>query len=556
VNILVVSILRLGDVLLCAPAIAGVRKKYPEANIHILINKNSRSVTSLLPGIKEVYEIDRDGLQDSLVTRDRSFIEPYDRIHGLTELINSKRFDLVLNLTHTRMSGWLMNLIDAKKKLGLEMQADGRPVFGSPWFQFLNDGGSQQSEHSFHYSDIYAYGCGVRSPERRMELQETEKGRGEADRLLMNIQQLICVQAFTSDAKKTWPIQKWKRTIELIADVEREASFGILCSPTEVESAFALVKQLKAKLIDAHVLQCSLEGAHSILKRSRLLITGDTSIKHIGAGSGVPIVEVSVGSSSFERTGAYTDQVVILQAKQECAPCVHSGTCPYPSPACHDKISAEAVALAAQTVLHRRWQDLKIVAQEFSDTTAFLKGDFSWESEWRAVPLAQSFQSQLALEWIDRASQKLFLNGASEEIMSFGSEGVQVRRLFSEAYPYSQANERIEVYRQIEGDLKRLKSDLDSLSAELKILIKNFANEEAANALRQRLNRVVLSFRQISGFDSYTNRLSELEEELAAPTSLFVQIKKAREVITAQVQRLEIEVRLIATLRNQELETI
>lgn len=555
-NILVISLLRIGDVLLCAPAISALRKKYPEANLHLLINRSSKGVVPLIPGVSQVYEIDRDGLQESLVTRDRSFVEPYDRITGLVELLNTKQFDLVLNLTHTKMSGWLMNLIDAKQKLGLELQGDGRPVFGSPWFQFLNDGGSQVSEHSFHYSDIYAYGCGVRSSERRVELQETNAGRIEADKLLLNIERLICVQAFTSDSKKTWPLVKWKRAIELISDIERDSSFGILCGPGERDAAVQLAKQLQGKLIDAHVLDCSLEGAYSILKRSQLLITGDTSIKHMAAGAHVPILEISVGSSSFERTGSYTDQVVILQAKEECAPCVHSDQCPYTSPQCHDRISSEAVALAAQTLLQRRWQDLRLIAQEFSDSIQFLRGDFSWESEWRAVPLAQTFQSQLALEWIDRASQKLFLNGASEEVLALGSEGVQVRRLFAEAYPQSQPVERMQIYRKIEADLKKFKADLDALSSELKILIKNFAHEHGSQALKDRIARVIAEQPSSSGLSSYTNRLRELGDELAISGNLFVQIKKAREVLTAQIQRLEIEMRLIATLRNQELENV
>lgn len=555
-NILVISLLRVGDVLISVPTLTGLKRKYPDARIQLLINRQSKGLGPLLSFVDQIHELDRDGLQASLVSRDRSFFEPYDRLTGLSELLNRQQFDLVLNLTHTRLSGWLMAMINGKRKLGLEMQTDGRPHFGHPWFQFLNDEGSGTAERSFHYSDIFAFGAGLSSVERRMELTESVRGQEEAQAALAGVSHLVAIQPFTSDLKKTWPLQKWKRAIELIHDVEPDYTFGVLCAPPEREQANLLVRYLQSKMIDAKVMECSLEGAYSILKRSQLLVTGDTSIKHLGAAAGVRILELSLGSSSFERTGAYSNRVTILQAKQECAPCSHSRACPFESPECHDKISPEAVALTAQTILQNRPHDLRLIAQEFNDSVYFLKGDFSWEGEWRAVPIAHTLQPQIALEWIDRSSQKLYLSGGEQEVLALGSEGVQLRRMFNEAFPSAELAERMEVYKFAEAELKSLKSQIELLLSELRIAIRDLNSENEENRLVERMGQIIATFRSHPGVGSYVRRLSELHDEVRGQQSGFHQIRRAREVLAAQLKRIEIEQRLITTLRNQELEVI
>src|SRR5579872_4124597 len=99
-KILVVSLLRLGDILLATSVLRSLQKKNPEAEIHILINGQFKSVASLIPYVTKVFTFDRDSLQQIVGQSDRNLLEAYFRIEDLVENLQNEKYDRVINLTH------------------------------------------------------------------------------------------------------------------------------------------------------------------------------------------------------------------------------------------------------------------------------------------------------------------------------------------------------------------------------------------------------------------------------------------------------------------------
>src|ERR1035438_9564446 len=98
-KILVVSLLRLGDILMATSVLRSLKKDHPEAELHILINKQFEMLARLIPHVDKVYCFDRQGLQDIIGRGDRQLLEAYHQVDDLVTELGRNQYDQVLNLT-------------------------------------------------------------------------------------------------------------------------------------------------------------------------------------------------------------------------------------------------------------------------------------------------------------------------------------------------------------------------------------------------------------------------------------------------------------------------
>lgn len=431
-KILVVSLLRLGDIILTAPILQGLQQRHPEAQIDLLINSQFKSVTTLLPHVAKIHLFDRETLQKGLGEPAVPLFESFERLDGLLEILSGEGYDQVINLTHTRLSGWLVGMIPAREKMGLSFDPSGKGAFGSNWFRFLNNQVDSESSETFHFTDLFRFGVEL-NDSIPLGLLETEKGREEAAKCLALIgnENLVIVQALTSDVKKNWGLGSWARALANFSQVHPEANFILLGAPSERTELAKLHHLLQEKNCRSHIAILSLEAAYSLLKIARLLITGDTSIKHLACQASTPVVELSIGSSDAYRTGAYADGSVIIQSRETCAPCVHSRPCHRDFHACAERIPAEAVALVASEIYENRTFQLKTIAEEYKNEIEILRVENRESSFWTAASVREKFSEETVSRWIDLACKKIWLTSEDRR----GTEIECLARFFKKLHP-------------------------------------------------------------------------------------------------------------------------
>ncbi|RYZ65216.1 MAG: hypothetical protein EOP05_20915, partial [Proteobacteria bacterium] len=341
-KILVLSLLRIGDIAM-------------SAGVDLMLNSQCAQIAPLLPSVDRFLYFDRQGLQKGLGDPTVPFFESYEKLNELLEVVGQETYDLSINLTQNRLSGWLMGLIDSKQRVGLSLDASGAATFNSNWFRYLNTQIDLDSSEVFHFNDIFRFALGLENVKSvRPILQETEAGAKEADALSRGLKQIVCVQALTSDIKKDYPLPTFTAALATFAVRHPEATLMIMAAPFEQTRLQPVVDALTNAGHKAVLAVTSFEGAYSLVKKAKLTITLDTSIKHLAAAAGGRILEICLGSSDPFRTGADRSGTVIVTSKEACAPCTHSKACHRESQFCATRIPADAIALLASEIYSGR----------------------------------------------------------------------------------------------------------------------------------------------------------------------------------------------------------
>lgn len=336
--VLGISLLRLGDLILQKPLIEGLRKKHPQCEIHLLVNKQFSQVEFLFEGLVDRFiYFDRESLQKSCGEKEYNILWGYHQLRNLIQELNQNHYEAVYNLTHNRLTAHLAGLIQTSARFGIYSVEGQFYGITNPWIQFFNNYFGRPEAMGFHYTELLA---------RALEIplqQAPIKWRRP------HILKTILIQPLTSDNKKNWNLGKYQLLMERL---RRETSYQvkILGAPFEQER---LLEFFKTE--DLYI--CGFEDAAKALEGAALLITGDTSVKHLAALYDVPILELSLGSSQPLQIGAYSNNSVILQPRVSCGPCPHSQPCSQKNQICSDKLDADQVLEAAKIILNLEKSD-------------------------------------------------------------------------------------------------------------------------------------------------------------------------------------------------------
>lgn len=410
-KILLLSLLRLGDVLLHRQVVQNLKRQYPQAEIHVLVYSQFLTVRNLLPEVDHWHGLDRNEIQTILVERKQSPIQAFEKLQGLIDGLNGQKFDLVFNLTHNRFSVRLMDLIQSPDKRGVALNLGQKVADENAWQTYLNENFSERQGSRFHYLEVLQRALGIHvGPIPSAEQRKTP---------------LILLQLLTSDTKKNWGLQRFAELKKKLEQEFPQARVLGLCSPQEkdqVSSVFAWNEFLTPTLDEAALL----------LKEAALLVTGDTSIQHLAAQQACPVVSLFLGSADPVKTAPWQLGAWVVQGQAACAPCVHSKPCHQSRHLCAESLQVETVFSLVTGIL--RGEKAKVFATQAKRTR--LQGPaFGFEPEHQA--LVQTIEQQV---WW------LHLNG-SQRLEPIEASGMELRELMQKHQQFENAIQAVKAGR-------------------------------------------------------------------------------------------------------------
>lgn len=415
-KILVISLLRMGDTLMNVPLLNAIRDKYPDGQLDLLTFSVSRPLREMLPIVDNWWSLDYSVLQSGLGETRIPMFTSEDILNEQISTIAGQHYDWIINTTQTKLSGYLTAQIPSEIKLGLSLSSQGSASFGSPWFRYLNERANIASEDIFHYVDIFMNAAGFFNQPRDWTLFSPSISQSEIAGVADHRKKVIVIQLTTSDPKKNWPIEKWTSLIERLQYGHENRQIILLGAPFEREMLNTVKCSTQSENVDLAIV--SMSGALALLKEADLLITGDTSIKHLANSSDqCAVVELSLGSSDWRRTGAYKPGAYIVHSTVECSPCSHSKDCHQPSFLCGDSLSVEMIESVASHALGDKTKELVS-----HPGCRVARVDEMGRSLWWASTVLEGQESICRV--LDRISWQLCLNElAGDEILRFGSRG-------------------------------------------------------------------------------------------------------------------------------------
>ncbi|RYZ84203.1 MAG: hypothetical protein EOP04_18450 [Proteobacteria bacterium] len=413
-KILGISLLRLGDLVLQMPLIAGLKQKHPGSEIHMLINKQFSQVEFLFAGIvdKFIY-FDREQLQKSCGESEFNIFWGLKNLKTLITELNFENYDSVYNFTHNRLTAHIAGLVSAREQYGIYSDQGKFHGLNNPWIQFFNSYFGTPEAAGFHYTELLAKALEI---PLKAASSKSIKGAGE---------KLILLQPLTSDRKKNWQIAGYQKLAKRIF-IETDYTVRILGAPFERQI-------LSAYFTENELLICDLEEASRQIKKSALLVTGDTSVKHIAALYEVPILELSLGSSQPLQTGAYSHESVILESKVHCGPCPHSSPCSQVTQICADQMSVEAVFMAAQKMIAGDKSSWPSFAAKFSELNVYrtqINHGVGWTIECLTVGTKNKLdeilqRKMMIVEELDRRHHATSKGAANERTRKLPDSGAE-----------------------------------------------------------------------------------------------------------------------------------
>lgn len=313
----------IGDAVLMAPLIGALRKSFPNARVEVLAEKRNAGAFSLCPGIDRVMRYDN----------------PWEFWAVLR-----RRYEVVIDSEQWyRLSAIVARIIRSQVKIGYGTN-DRRKMFN------YTIGYDHDRYEPLNFLNLLRplkmeFPKMVSSP----FLVVPENDQDSADAMLGSLLNRPFIVLFpgASTPEKCWGKEKF---IQLSVCLSRNGySVVVVGGKEDVSTGDIIAVESSAVNLSG---KTSLQETAGILNRSKLLISGDSGVLHMGFGLGKPTVSI-FGPSNANKWAPRGDRHIFINHKLPCSPCSRFGissSCQLDSN-CINDISVDEVFAAAKKLL-------------------------------------------------------------------------------------------------------------------------------------------------------------------------------------------------------------
>ena len=348
-RVLLLRLERIGDLLMVVDAVHRIRAHLPNAFIQLVVGSWNDDLAKLISGVDQVKVLNVPWLARE--DKSSSVQATIQMAWGWRE----EEFDLAINFEPDIRSNALLAVSGSPQRVGY------RTGGGEG---FLTD--ALDYKPSIHTADnARRLVQHIFSDKRDNTLATDDHLLGplpahvhqRADELLGLKEShpfLVGINVSGGRQIKQWPAERFADTAAILSH-EDKATIVLLGSEADRSIGDAVVNNLSPSVhlinLIGHVSLIELAG---VLKRLRLLVTGDTGPMHLAASVGTPVVSI-FGPSDPARYAPLTSQRQIVHADLWCRPCNQircpPARCNSGTPDCLEKVSVPKVIKAVRDLL-------------------------------------------------------------------------------------------------------------------------------------------------------------------------------------------------------------
>ncbi|RJR45778.1 MAG: glycosyltransferase family 9 protein [Deltaproteobacteria bacterium] len=378
-DILVINLMRLGDLVQSSPVLRGLRRQYPEARITLAVQDFFQETAELLPGVDRLLPFPTRQLAP-MADGKSSWPEGYRLVAQWLASHLEPRPDLVVNLTPTIMGAILSYLCAAREVRGFTLTGDRRFLTRPGWMNYLMVTSRARLANAFNLVDIFAKGAGLQPDGAGLEVQIPADARDQAGAFLTGLSlapgtSLVGLVPGASQPQRCWPAENFAEVGRKLLN-SRPCHFFILGSRSERPLGEKLAGLMPPGTTTLCAGGTSIAGLTALISRLGLLITNDTGPMHLAAAVKTPVLAFFLAGARVRDTGPVGEGHLALEPRLDCHPCHYPDSCSLCK--CHAAISPEAVAAWALNLLEKRplapvadasrWQGLQVYLSTFDPT--------------------------------------------------------------------------------------------------------------------------------------------------------------------------------------------
>ncbi|BDI33048.1 hypothetical protein CCAX7_50990 [Capsulimonas corticalis] len=331
-KILVVNMNYLGDALLTTPAMAAMRRAYPDAQIDTIVG--SGAAAGVLAGNPDIDKIIPRTARDS-----------WGRCKQLFQTLKRGKYTDVVILPPLPAYALTAFVAGTPVRVGQANRGMNR---------FLTD---LRHTNAVHMADAMLDTVHVpndaRPAHRSLTVAVDPQAVVETDQLLARLgidleRDLVAVNVGATRPQKRWMAENFAAVLDELSDHQ----LVLIGSGPEDE---ALTKDVLGRVRVAQpvnlVSKTSIPQLAALLRRSRALLSADSGPMHLATAVGAPVIAL-FGSTDPRITGPYDEESQSIYKALHCAPCGNHPTCEGRFD-CMRAITPEEAALAVRSLLRR-----------------------------------------------------------------------------------------------------------------------------------------------------------------------------------------------------------
>ena len=361
-QILIINLTRMGDLVQTIGLISNLQSLYPKSKIDLLVMKSFSTIVNHFPYLHDLITIDEEFFGKNIA---QNYWRGLSELHDLITSLNVRKYDVIINPIVSTQSALLTKLIQAEQKLGIQFteKREQKMTCDFAAYQLANQ--HQLGDFSFNLVDIFA---GM-----AWEIAKTTACLPRKDRVFHDFrlkifeEDQICVHSFTkkiteprlpiiafhigaSQSNKVWDINNYHQTMKRLLETKK---FTVVLLGGYNEIYFKdFFTDINSDLFFNTIGQFPLNQLLVVLNSIDLLVTNDTGPMHLATALGKPIIDISLGPVSKWETGAYSNQVLVIEANLTCYPCNFNHDCHHRQ--CQQVITPEIVLQAIDFMCHQK----------------------------------------------------------------------------------------------------------------------------------------------------------------------------------------------------------
>ena len=316
----------IGDAALLLPALKILKDLIPATQIHILCEPRNAGVFAHSPFISKIFN--------------------YNSLGDLKKM-RKVEYDCVFDTEQSHfLTSALVALLKAHKKIGFA--TEGREKAYDVSVEYFHD---EYEANSF----FRLFAAGIENWPEKFQLRPpyfspTDQEREKVSALLADIKkEIVCMFPGASIKERLWPIDRWSKVANDLWKLGRQPI--IIGGRSEFDMSQEITDTADSPILNLCG-RLSLSETAALFDRSRLLISTDSGILHIGAMCNTPTVSL-FGPGIADKWGPKGKRHRIINRNLPCSPCTKFGTTP-PCPSrqeCMNEITSGDVIDAAEDLL-------------------------------------------------------------------------------------------------------------------------------------------------------------------------------------------------------------